>query len=282
VRVPPSWLAHPLTRGIEIDDPRTTALRREIVRSKPFLRRVYLEWYRLVRDCLPPFPGEVLELGSGAGFLREVIPGALTSEVFPTPGVDLVVDAHCLPFRDRSLRAVAMFDVLHHLSDLRRFFAEAARCVRPGGVITAVEPWVTVWSGFVYRRFHHEPFVPEASDWAFPASGPLSASNQALPWIVLERDRRMFEREFPCWRVARVTPLMPLRYLASGGVGLRVSAPAWSYGLFVGLERLLAPFMRQLAMFAHVVLERVDRGDDRDLPMGALWDSRQKNVRSSS
>jgi SAM-dependent methyltransferase len=253
-----TWLEHPLTRGLSIDDPRTTALRREIVRSKRFLRRVYLDWYRLVRDSLPGGSGEVLELGSGAGFLREVVTGVVTSDVFPAPGLDLVLDAHALPFRDASLRAIAMVDVLHHLSDCRRFFAEAARCVRPGGVIAAIEPWVSAWSRVVYGRLHHEPFVPDAPDWAFPASGPLSSSNQALSWMVLERDRAVFERTFPSWRVKRVVPFMPLRYVASGGVTLRLSAPAWSYVLVAGLERLLAPFMGELAMFAHIVLERVE------------------------
>jgi SAM-dependent methyltransferase len=227
-----------------------TALRRDVVRAKPFLKRIYREWYDLIRESLPPGPGAVVELGSGAGFLRDTIPG--------TPGVDVVFDAQRLPFQDRSLRAVVMVDVLHHLPDCRRFFAEAARCVRPGGAICAIEPWVSDWSRFVYGRLHHEPFLPDAEDWAFPAAGPLSSSNQALPWIVLERDRAVFEREFPSWRIARVTPFMPFRYLASGGIGLRASAPLWSYGLVATLERALRPVMPKLAMFAHLVLERVE------------------------
>ena len=34
-------LALPATRGLDLDAPETTALRREIVRGKPFLRAVY-------------------------------------------------------------------------------------------------------------------------------------------------------------------------------------------------------------------------------------------------
>jgi len=34
-------LAHPLTRGMDIDDPRTTHLRQEVIQSKPFLRKIY-------------------------------------------------------------------------------------------------------------------------------------------------------------------------------------------------------------------------------------------------
>ena len=107
----PRWLQHPLTRGMDLDDPATTEARREIVRSKPFLRRIYLEWYGLIRASLPSGPGAVLEIGSGAGFLREIVPEAIASEVFPCSGVQLVLDARDLPFADNSLRAIAMVDV---------------------------------------------------------------------------------------------------------------------------------------------------------------------------
>jgi SAM-dependent methyltransferase len=251
-----AWLAHPLTRGMALDDPRTTALRREIVRSKPFLRRLYGDWYRALAAAVPPGEGGVLELGSGAGFLAEFVPGLITSDVFACPGVQRVVDARELPFAPGELRAILMTDVLHHVSEARRFFAGAARCVRPGGVVSMIEPWVTPWSRVVYRRLHHEPFRPEAAEWEFPASGPLSGANGALPWIIFERDRAVFEREFPHWRIAGIRPQMPLRYLLSGGVSMRSLLPGAAYGAARGVERLLSPLMRRLGMFAHVTLVR--------------------------
>ena len=82
------WLEHPLTRGLDLDDPRTTRLRRQILAEKPFLRRVYEEWYGAMAASLPPGDGPVLELGSGAGFLADFVPGLVRSEVFYTPGID--------------------------------------------------------------------------------------------------------------------------------------------------------------------------------------------------
>jgi hypothetical protein len=119
-----------------------------------------------------------------------------------------------------------------------------------------IEPWVTPWSRFVYTRLHHEPFLPAAAAWEFPETGPLSSANGALPWIVFARDRRQFEREFPGLGLERVELLMPFRYLVSGGVSLRNLAPAWSYRLWAGLERALAPVLHRWAMFAFVVLRR--------------------------
>ena len=53
-----------------------------------------------------------------------------------------------------------------------------------------------------------------------------------------------------------IEPIMPFRYLVSGGVSLRGLMPAASYPLWRGLEKVLSPAAGRLAMFAHVVLER--------------------------
>jgi SAM-dependent methyltransferase len=250
-------LAHPLTRGMDIDDPRTTHLRREIIQSKRFLRKIYDEWYRDIVAALPPLDGSVLELGSGAGFLAEYIPGLITSEIFATPGAALVMDAHAMPVRDGSLRAIVMTNVLHHLARPRSFFTEAARCVKPGGAVIMIEPWVTTWGRWVYTHLHHEPFVPDAKEWEFPPTGALSGANGALPWILFVRDRKKFEEEFPTWEVRTIQPIMPFRYLISGGVSMRNLVPGWSFGAWRALEYGVQPWVDRLGMFARIVLIRL-------------------------
>ena len=251
-------LAHPLTRGLDIDDPRTTHLRQQIIREKSFLRQIYREWYQAIVTALPPGQGAVLELGSGAGYLREFVPDLITSELFPCPNIRVVLDGSRLPFVAGSLRAIVMTDVLHHLPQSKFFFAEATRCVRPGGVVAMIEPWVTPWSRFVYTRLHHEPFQPDTLSWELPTSGPLSGANGALAWIVFARDRARFEQEFPRWQIDLIKPIMPFRYLVSGGVSLRSLAPGWSFGLWRHLENALDRWSNQLAMFAQIVLRRLD------------------------
>ncbi len=253
-----AWLAHPLTRDLDLDDPRTTERRRAIVQHNRFLHQIYEEWYASIAAALPPGAGPVLELGSGAGFLSDVIPDLIPSEVFVNPHVKLVLAGQQLSIADQSLRAIVMTDVFHHLSDPRRFLEDACRCVRKDGVVCMVEPWVSAWSRLIYTRLHHEPFLPKA-EWGFPSQGPLSGANGAQPWIVFERDRAQFEREFPEWRIEKVERMMPFRYLVSGGVSLRPLAPAWSFGFWRGVENALAPWMRTWAMFAFVVLRRESR-----------------------
>lgn len=241
---------------MDLDDPATTVLRKRILEEKRFLRRLYEEWYQTIAAEVPPGDGPVLELGSGAGFLERFVPRVITSDIFQLPGLSLVLDAHRIPFREDALRSIVMVDVLHHLSDVRRFFQEASRCVHPGGAMVMIEPWVSTWSTFVYQKLHHEPFEPQVSHWEFLARGPLSGANGALSWMVFERDRREFEGEFPQWRIRRIKPHMPFCYVVSGGMTWRSLVPAAMYPVVRRMENGLAPWMHRLAMFALIVLER--------------------------
>jgi SAM-dependent methyltransferase len=249
-------LVHPLMRNMNIDDPLTTHLRRQLINAKPFLRLIYEEWYKFLIQELPPGNEPVLELGSGAGFLKEFIPDLISSEVFYCPGIDLVLDGHHLPFSEASLRAIVFTDVFHHLKSPRRFFAEAERCLRRGGALVMIEPWVTSWSRIIYGNLHHEPFEPDAPNWELPAGGPLSIANGALPWIVFQRDRKRFELEYPNWEIRLIQPSMPFKYLLSGGVSLRSLMPGWSFSFWRHLEDFLNPLNASLGMFAQISLVR--------------------------
>lgn len=256
-------LAHPLTRGLALDDPATTALRSRIIREKAFLRQLYLEWYQRMLQRIPKAetcPGRVLELGSGGGFLKELLPECISSEVFPAPGLDLVLNGQALPFVDKSLRAIVMVDVLHHIPDVGAFFAEAERTLNNGGCMVMLEPWNTAWGRFVYSKLHHEPFLPQRPNWDLPElegkDGPLSRANGALPWIIFSRDISLFKKSFPGLEVEDIALDYPFSYLASGGVSMRSLAPGWSFAALRLLERLMRPFMHHAAMFAFIVVRK--------------------------
>jgi SAM-dependent methyltransferase len=250
-------LAHPLTVAIDLDDPRTSALRRRIIASKPFLKAIYDEWYTMLAANLPAEQhGPVLEIGSGAGHCSQFVPDLITSEIFRCPGVRIVLDARQLPFASGSLRAIVMTNVLHHVPEVEQFLSEAARCLRAGGRILMVEPWVTSWSKFIYTHFHHEPFDPDARDWSFTSKGPLTGANGAIPWILFVRDRKEFELRFPELAIEQVRPLLPFRYLVSGGVSMRSLMPGFVHGAWAGFEDLLKSRWPTLGMFAFVSLRR--------------------------
>jgi hypothetical protein len=119
-----------------------------------------------------------------------------------------------------------------------------------------IEPWVSTWSRQIYTRLHHEPFDPDAVDWTFPGSGPLSGANGALPWIILQRDRHDFESEFRELEIQAVRPFMPFRYLLSGGVSMRQLMPAATFSFWRGLESWLCNWPHHWSMFALIHVKR--------------------------
>jgi SAM-dependent methyltransferase len=242
--------------GRAFNGPGTTERHREIIRRKRFLRHIYEEWYVCIAEELPAVDGAVLELGSGPGFLKEIIPQIITSEIMLCTGMDMVVDAAAIPFKTSSMRAIVMVDVLHHLPDPRAFLCEANRCLTPGGAIIMVEPWVSGWSSFVYKWLHHEPFDPRAVQWESEVEGRLSGANSALPWIIFKRDRHLFESEFPDLVLGSVKLIMPFRYIVSGGTSFCALMPSWSFGFWAWLEKMLDPLIKKMAMFAIISVKR--------------------------
>ena len=122
-------LTHPLLRGLSADDPRIASVWRQMVYNKPFLKRIYQDWYKIIAAVLPDGSGRVLEIGSGSNFIKSFIPEAITSEISNSAQVDIMLDGHRLPLKEGSLRCLILVDVLHHLNDPATFFTEAGRCV---------------------------------------------------------------------------------------------------------------------------------------------------------
>ena len=250
-------LVHPLARNSKLDSPETSRIHYQLIRAKPFLRQFYRECYSIIAGSLPQgVKGPVLEIGAGAGFMKDTLPEVITSELLVVPNVDILLDAGTLPIKDKSLRAIVMFDVFHHIKSVAGFLHEAARVIMPGGAIIMIEPWVTNWSSLIYRHLHHEPFDPDAREWKLPEGGPLSVANSALPTIVFERDRARFSEEFREWQIECITPHSPFCYLLSGGLSFRSFMPGYLYEPFRRIEKGMQRFYDRIAMFATIVLRR--------------------------
>ena len=72
-----------LTNTEDIDDIQTTVLHRNIIKKKHFLYKLFQEHYSIFKKNIEDIPdGLKIELGSGGGFLKEVINDVVTSASF--------------------------------------------------------------------------------------------------------------------------------------------------------------------------------------------------------
>ena len=198
---------------------------------KPILRSVYRGFHELIASRLDrTVPGQVVELGSGMGSIKDVIADCVTTDLFPNPWLDCQENAYRLSFADAAVSNLILFD-----------------------------PAMS-WTGrVIYGLFHHEPigmrlpitweapagFKPEDSDY-FAAQGAAT--------------RIFWQREAPerlaDWTLVEVTPIPAFEYFATGGFsGPQIGGPG-IFRVWRRLDRALSRWPNLFAARLLVVLKR--------------------------
>jgi len=216
------WISSLQTRRFEgrrrIEDPIATVLK---IRSDEYLMFHYKNCVSELLSAvgaLEKAPDDlVLELGSAGGVTKELYPYVVTTDIRESPGVDRIVDAEKLPFPDLSVSAIIAKDVFHHLPNVADHLKEVRRVLRPGGKIAYLEPNWNLFSRLLFTFVHPEPFFACSPTWEFDSDDPMF-SNQALAYIVFDRDLSRFQETFPDFSAKLDRPHNGLAFVLSGGV----------------------------------------------------------------
>jgi SAM-dependent methyltransferase len=225
------------------------------------IREVFEEHYRtmlaLEQRLITPYAGLRVEIGAGSSILKSVDPTIVSSDVVPSRGHDLVVDAQRMPFADGEVRTLFGVHCFHHLPNPYEFLAEVARVTRPGGGAILIEPYYGPMAALLYKHlFPNEHFDSDGPPVTTAHRGPMSDANQALSYIVFKREAPELARRFPALRIAYMRPLRNwIRYLVSGGINFRQLLPNAATPLLKGVEAVLAPFDRLLALHHAIVVK---------------------------
>ena len=228
--------------------------------KKPMLQMIYRNFYRQIESRIDPqLPGPVVELGSGMGRIKEVIPQCITTDLFPNPWLDRCENCYQLSFADDTLSHLILFDVWHHLRYPGTALHEFHRVLAPGGRLILFEPAASWVGRMVYHFFHHEPVaVHDPITWEAPAGFTAAdadyyaaqGSATRLFWWGEGHDR------LAGWQLREVHPITSFDYFASGGFSGPQFGGQFLHGLMRGLDFLTAPFPRAFAARLLVVLEK--------------------------
>jgi SAM-dependent methyltransferase len=253
-------LEEPALKGVDLGSTRWFDIQRELIVRRPLVKATYDRWYSLMladAGSAPPAPGgQVVELGSGANYVKLLDPTVITSDVVPG-SADMVVDAQALPFADATLRAILLTHVFHHIPQPERFLEEALRALVPGGVITMIDVAHTPFARLLFGRFHPEKYESRTEGWALDTSGPYGGANQAMTWIVFRRDAGEFARRFPGLRIECIELLPWFGYLLSGGLTRRnLIPPAVVSGIRL-LDRATTALNSAFALHWHIRIRKV-------------------------
>ena len=229
--------------------------------KKKAVRLLYQDFHRQLLENCPQ--GRVLDIGGGTAHIKQFRPDVVTTDILKFPGIDVVADAHRLPFQDHFFAGVVMLDVLHHLERPIEFLKEASRVLEPGGRLVMIEPAMTTLARRFYDRFHEEPVDMSADPFApvvmNPDRDPFDA-NQAIPTLLFATTpaQRQVEQTIPKLRVRSVDWQSLFAYPLSGGFQKWSLIPGALVESMLALERRVPQLVRKhLAFRMIVVLERV-------------------------
>lgn len=106
---------------------------------------------RVIEDA----PDDALCLSIGGGPNRPS-PKLVNLNIEPLTRVDVVADAHLLPYADESVDAIFCEAVLEHLYDPNLAVAEMHRVLKPGGEVLAITPFLQAYHGYPH---HYQNFT---------------------------------------------------------------------------------------------------------------------------
>jgi SAM-dependent methyltransferase len=231
-------------------------------KRKPVLRLAYRDFHqRIAAHIDASLTGKIIELGSGIGNIRDVIPGVIRTDLFPNPWIDQVENAYALSFQPAEASHLILFDVFHHLRHPRTALRECRRVLQANGRVILFEPYISAAGRLVYGPLHHEPiafnapihpdapsaFSPEADDYyAAQANATRVFWQGAHPeildgWDVIARER------IGGWP-----------YALTGGYSKPQLYPAALYGVLSKVDRVLSAIPAAAALRTLIVLRRRD------------------------
>lgn len=195
---------------------------RDIVQQDVYLLDLYrLAYSRLAQITTGATQDRSIEIGSGSGIAALTGRRWIMTDLAGKYPLHIRNNAEALPWRSESIDALILKDTWHHIPEIEDFLEEAHRVLRPGGVIAVFDPYWGTLARFVYRFLHQERWDAKTSTWSFASSDPWD-SNQALSYLMLKRDRVLFnERWGSRFSVIEPRAMIGPSFLISGGVSRR-------------------------------------------------------------
>jgi SAM-dependent methyltransferase len=254
-------LRDPTIHDEDINGADRLELHHRMLARKKMLRDVFDDFHLLFNDLDRRFlsgEGMRLEIGAGVAPMRDSYPDVLATDIVYSKRLDKVINAEAMDVSDNSVRTIFGQNCFHHFPHPDRFFLEVLRVLVPGGGVILLEPYYGPIASLLYKRlFRTEGFDKNYPTWETPTSGPMNGANQALSYIVFNRDRIIFEKKYPQMEIMYEEPVSNyLRYLLSGGLNFRQLCPDSVAPLIRGFERCLWPLRGSLALHHIIVLRK--------------------------
>jgi SAM-dependent methyltransferase len=228
-------------------------------KRKPSLRKSYRLFHQLIADNLSALStGTVVELGSGIGNIKEVIPNCVRTDLFENPWLDRVENAYALSFDNASVSDLILFDVFHHLRYPGTAFQEFYRVLMPQGRVLIFEPRISLLGAVVFGCFMTSllHYLIVFNGWPRPPGRLATLTTMRHRETTRIFVKRKFSEKFASWRITNKVQLSAISYVTTGGYSKPSLYPDLAYPLMRIADRIADYFPSLFATRLLVVMEK--------------------------
>jgi SAM-dependent methyltransferase len=251
-------------KSIDRDSEELLRVHLEIIKSKKIIHNVFEEFYDICNNLKNKYfiksDKKIIELGAGVSFIKDKYPNIITSDIKNYEGVDIVVNAQEMQFKDSEVNTFYGINCFHHFPEPRKFFMELDRTLEDGGGAILIEPYYGWFSNILYKKVHEDEFFyKEQKNWETGQNENqfMTGANQALSYLIFIRDREIFEKEFPNLVIEDTIIINNyMRYLVSGGVNFKQLLPTFMEKPIKFFEFLLSPLNKIFALHYAIVIRK--------------------------
>ena len=215
---------------------------RKTYQNKELIKIIYNDYYKNIKkNIYKSNIKKILELGSGGGNIKKIIPKCITSDQFKNNNIDRIENIYKINFKKNSISNIILIDVFHHLQFPSLALKEIHRVLIKKGRIIMMEPAMGLIPRFVYKIFHYEPngfnlkinwnYIPKK----IPSSNQYFAA-QSLPW------RAFFLKELNLkskYKIKLIKPFCDFTFLLSGGYSYKALYPKFLYSFIKLIDKIL-------------------------------------------
>jgi SAM-dependent methyltransferase len=213
-----------------------------VYQNKNLIKLIYEDYYKVIKKYVYIKKNyKILELGSGGGNIKKIIPDCITSDQFKTNKVDRIENIYKINFKKNSISNIILIDVFHHLRFPNLALKEINRILIKNGKIIMIEPAMGLIPRIIYKIFHYEPNGFNLKiNWniiqkKIPSSNKYFAA-KSLPW------RAFFLKELNLkdkYKIKFIEPFSDFAFLLSGGYSYYAFYPKFLYSFIKLIDKML-------------------------------------------
>jgi SAM-dependent methyltransferase len=215
---------------------------KQIYLNKDLIELIYSNYYKIIKkNLLTNEKFACLEIGSGNGNIKKIIPNCITSEQFKKKKIDRIENIYKIKYNKNSISNIILIDVFHHLKFPNSALKNMHRVLIKNGRIIMIEPAMGLIPRIIYKIFHYEPNGFNLKiDWdnipkKIPSSNQYFAA-QSMTW------RAFFLKELNLkskYKIKFIKPFSDFAYLLSGGYSYKAFYPKILYSFIKLIDKML-------------------------------------------